>query len=361
MLKVREAPERNGVQRRYCEFRFDGNRTISGIAMRYGDVAKLPWGEKERFEPGAFGDVSSADVLLNKQHQRSIPLARTGGGGLSFSDSSTELTITADLPETRDADDVIELVKKRILRGFSIEFLPKDYVIDREKEIVVIKKAKLLAVAIVDRPAYNQSTVNPREKDMDEKKIQALIEAELAKRQGNDIDATALSRSITESLSEDLESRVSEQVREQVAAALQERDDASEAARQAEEDRVKAEQRATDQKAEMQKRANDRADLIVTVHPLIPDDTEIRSLSDQEILVIAVGDEVPDAKDRSVDYLRAKVEGILERRSQAQNRRQNQNQNRPVQRHAPGSALTNVLKLPGRPSPGVVRGVVSTQ
>ena len=361
MVRLREAPERNGVQRRYCEFRFDGNRTISGIAMRYGDVAKLPWGEKERFEPGAFGDISSADVLLNKQHQRSIPLARTGGGGLSFSDSSTELNITADLPETRDADDVIELVKKRILRGFSIEFLPKDYVIDREKEIVVVKKAKLLAVAIVDRPAYNQSTVNPREqKDMDEKKIQALIEAELDKRQGNDIDATALARSITESLSEDLESRVSEQVREQVAAALQERDDAAEAARQSEEDREKAERRAKAQELEMQKRSSERADLILSVLPLIPK-TDTSSLSNQEILVLAVGDEVPDAKDRSVDYLRAKVEGILERRSQAQNRRQTQSQNRPVQRHAPGSALTNVLKLPGRPSPGVVRGVVSTQ
>ena len=50
------------MQTRYVELRFDGENVIEGTLMRYGDTATLPWGEKERFESGAFGDVSTLDA-----------------------------------------------------------------------------------------------------------------------------------------------------------------------------------------------------------------------------------------------------------------------------------------------------------
>ena len=53
------------VHRRWFEMRFDGERTITGTAINYGDVAELPWG-KERFQPGAFGDLSRADVTSQR-------------------------------------------------------------------------------------------------------------------------------------------------------------------------------------------------------------------------------------------------------------------------------------------------------
>ena len=84
--------------------------------MIYGDTAKLPWGN-ERIEAGAFNPLG--DVLLNRQHERSAPLARTGGGGLELTDTAEGLRIAASLPATRDADDVLELVRRRILRGLS--------------------------------------------------------------------------------------------------------------------------------------------------------------------------------------------------------------------------------------------------
>ena len=83
-----------------------GGRTLSGTAIRYGDVARLPWGQ-ERFEPGAFDDVAGADVILNVAHDRGRPIARTGGGGLVLADSADALTIRADLPATREADDAL--------------------------------------------------------------------------------------------------------------------------------------------------------------------------------------------------------------------------------------------------------------
>ncbi len=47
---------------RYFELRADlDKRELSGVAMPYGDVA-VRGTFRERFEPGTFGDVASADV-----------------------------------------------------------------------------------------------------------------------------------------------------------------------------------------------------------------------------------------------------------------------------------------------------------
>ena len=73
----------DGLQTRYVELRFEGENVVSGTMMRYGDTARLPWGEDERFERGAFGDVSQLDFRLNVQHERQAIVARTGGGGLT--------------------------------------------------------------------------------------------------------------------------------------------------------------------------------------------------------------------------------------------------------------------------------------
>lgn len=142
------------TERRVCELRQTGERQIEGVALRYGDVADLGW-TKERIEAGAFGELG--DVILNFQHRRDRPLARTGGGGLTLSDSREALTIRAELPHTRDGDDALELVKKKILRGLSVEFHAK-----RERNsdgVRVIEKADLRGVGIVDQGAYQASVL----------------------------------------------------------------------------------------------------------------------------------------------------------------------------------------------------------
>ena len=66
---------------------------------------------------GAFGDVATADVILNSAHDWGRPLACTGGGGLVLRDSAEALAIKAALPATWDADDVLALVKARAANG----------------------------------------------------------------------------------------------------------------------------------------------------------------------------------------------------------------------------------------------------
>ena len=139
---------------RYCEVRAEGRR-LSGVAVRYGDVARMPWG-LERIEAGAF-DIG--DVVLNVQHDRGRIIARTPQT-LRLRDGPDELRVAAELPATREADDTLALVRAGVLQGLSIEFQCDG---DRmEGNTRVIERGKLVGCAVVDRPAYPASAVAAR-------------------------------------------------------------------------------------------------------------------------------------------------------------------------------------------------------
>ena len=143
------------LERRFVDLRHEG-RVLSGVAVHYGSEARI-LGFRERFQPGAFGEVSGLDVILNRQHDRRMPLARTGGGGLDLLDSAQRLEVRAELPATRDADDVLALIQAGVLRGLSLEFRAS-----KERwngSLRTIESAKLFAVGVVDRAAYSDSTV----------------------------------------------------------------------------------------------------------------------------------------------------------------------------------------------------------
>ena len=161
----------DATEYRFAEFEFraggeDSPGTLSGTAMRYGDVASLPGGLRERFEAGAFGaDVERADVLANWQHHREAPLGRTGGGGLSLSDGPEALRVELVLPATAAGRDVAQLAARRVLRGFSVEFRAAA---DRfEAGVRVVQRATLTGLAVVDRPAYGEALASLRARALD--------------------------------------------------------------------------------------------------------------------------------------------------------------------------------------------------
>ena len=267
---------------RYFELRYDpamGERIIQGTALRYGDTATFPWGDKERFEPGAFGDLRGADVMLNFQHVRAKPLARTGGGGLEIINSGAELAIRADLPKTTEANDALELVRTKVMRGLSIEFKMEEYRIEGIKpgarrgdsaETVIVERAKLMGVAVVDRPQYPESKL--RGEDMDEKEIQELIRAALEKGQQERGDAGFDLNKTVEALAPI--------IRQATADVLKERDDAKASEEQ-------ARQETTDAQQQAEVDVETRAELLTMVSGLLPTDFERRGKSNKEILVAA--------------------------------------------------------------------------
>ena len=131
-----------------CEFRVAG-RTLSGVAMRFGDVSP---DFRERFVPGAFGTVP-ATIPVNLQHDSSIIVAERA----LLTDSPRELRVRADLPEGSAA---LALVRRGVLRSFSIEFHAKSE--RREAGVRVVERAELTGLALVDAGAYPGATAEVR-------------------------------------------------------------------------------------------------------------------------------------------------------------------------------------------------------
>ena len=124
-------------------------RTLTGTAIRYGDISP---DFRERFEPGAFGEVRAVD--LNLQHDPAVVVVRRA----TLTDSPQELRVSATLPEGSAA---LALVRRGSLNGYSIEFHAK-----RERRdaagIRVVEAADLTGLALVDRGAYPASQAEVR-------------------------------------------------------------------------------------------------------------------------------------------------------------------------------------------------------
>ncbi len=141
------------TERRSFELRAADDGTLAGVVIPYGQPTAIG-GFREEFAPGS---IRFDDVILNRQHQRGVALARTGGGGLVLTDSPAELRATITMPDTQDARDVLTLVRSGVLRGLSAEFRAV-----REEwsgNLRRIREAVLLGIGVVDRPAYAGATV----------------------------------------------------------------------------------------------------------------------------------------------------------------------------------------------------------
>ena len=151
------------TERRFarCEYRqTDKGVVVHGVAMPYNEDADIAGMFTERFLPGAFGDVTHADVVANVQHDRGRPLARTGSsGGLVLEDGPIARRAAVLLPDTTEGRDTAVLVRRGVLAGFSIEFrIEKDGESWQGDSLRVISRAELRGIAIVDRPAYDAAT-----------------------------------------------------------------------------------------------------------------------------------------------------------------------------------------------------------
>ena len=131
------------------EFRVSG-RTLTGAAMRYGDISP---DFRERFLPGSFGEVRAID--LNLQHDPDLIVVRDA----MLTDGPRELRVRAELPAGCGA---LELVKRGALSGFSIEF--HSTAERRESGVRVVERAELTGLALVDRGAYPEAKAEIRKR-----------------------------------------------------------------------------------------------------------------------------------------------------------------------------------------------------
>ena len=127
-------------------------RILSGTALHYGEVTDFGH-LKETFLSGAF-DPLPGDLILNRQHNRLAILARTPET-LRVMNSPEKLALSATLPETTEANDVLTLVRSKVLRGLSIEFraIQESFI----EGVRTISKAHLAGFGVVDQGQYSGS------------------------------------------------------------------------------------------------------------------------------------------------------------------------------------------------------------
>ena len=148
------------LERRYADLTDIEGRTLTGLALPFEVEARVGT-MRERFSRGSV--VTSGEAVLNVMHDRNRPLAREPET-LKFDIREEGLWLSAVLPSTREADDAIEMITKKIWRGVSVEFYS---VKERQLSGVrVIDAAVVYGVAIADRATYKTTNLSVRAADL---------------------------------------------------------------------------------------------------------------------------------------------------------------------------------------------------
>jgi HK97 family phage prohead protease len=139
------------IETRSLELRLDNleERTITGIAVPYGQDANIGGMYIERFAPGAIDSVE--DVKLFYGHETPIGVVVDGR------DVDGGFEITAKVSETSLGNDVLTLMRDGALNKFSVGFVP----VSQEKDGSTITRTKvsLKEVSVVPFPAYAGASI----------------------------------------------------------------------------------------------------------------------------------------------------------------------------------------------------------
>lgn len=193
-LRVREAED--GQQ----------SRTVEGKPIVFGvrSVNLTPRSETrevyEVLEPGCISAelLQRSDVILNLNHSNMVPdvlgRCKNGNGTLSLRLAPDHIECRCDLPNTNNANDTLELMRRGDITGMSFAF--EDDYADSENGVSYERTAEtrngkevwlrhvkrivgLYDVAIVTHPAYEQTSIGVRELcDVIDKAIDLQIEIE---------------------------------------------------------------------------------------------------------------------------------------------------------------------------------------
>jgi len=186
------------------------SRTIEGKPIVFGvrSVNLTPWSETrevyEVLEPGCITNelLQRSDVILNLNHSSMVPdvlgRCKNGNGTLSLRLAGDHIECRCELPNTNNANDALELMKRGDISGMSFAF--QDDYQDSENGVSYERTAEthdgkevwlrhvkritgLYDVAIVTHPAYEQTSVATREAS---EAIDKAIEEQLKRECGDD-------------------------------------------------------------------------------------------------------------------------------------------------------------------------------
>ena len=130
---------------RHFEARADvEERTITGLAVPYGQEANIGGAYQERFVSGAIDSVE--DVKLFYGHEEPIGKVITGR------DTEDGYEIMARVSDTPKGNEVLTLMRDGVLNKFSVGFIPVEQ--DQDGSTITRTKVDLKEVSVVPFPAF---------------------------------------------------------------------------------------------------------------------------------------------------------------------------------------------------------------
>jgi HK97 family phage prohead protease len=162
-------------------------RIVEGYFALYESETELWEGSYEIISKGAFDSSLNKDVRALWNHNTQYVLGRSKNGSLTLKADDKGLFGTIKLPNTQYANDLFELVQRGDIDQASFGF----NIIDEELEELAsggyrwrLKDVDLHEISVVTFPAYENTTVQARQKqvkELEQRKLQEKKEA-LSKR-----------------------------------------------------------------------------------------------------------------------------------------------------------------------------------
>lgn len=163
------------------------SNVIEGYAAVFNSPTDISGWFTEEIVPGAFSEALGGDVRALFNHDWNNVLGRTKSGTLRLSEDDRGLKFEVDLPNTSIARDLVESLKRGDINQCSFGFYPTEETWDYSVEPAhrTINKVELFEVSVVSIPAYDDTEVSVRSKELGKqvekrmamiKKINSILE-----------------------------------------------------------------------------------------------------------------------------------------------------------------------------------------
>ena len=144
-------------------------RTITGLAVPYGQEIAIANNTYERFAPGAIQSIE--DVKLFWNHDEPI------GKVVEGRETADGFEITAYISETPRGEEILTLLRDGVLNKFSVGFIPVEN--ERDSNVVVRTLVDLKEVSVVPFPAYSGANISEVREEVEiDETAEPLIEQE---------------------------------------------------------------------------------------------------------------------------------------------------------------------------------------
>ena len=138
----------------------NNSRIVTGYAAVFNSRTLLWEGLEEVISPGAFSKaLSNSDVRCLFDHDWGKVLGRTKSGTLRLEEDERGLKFKVELPNTTDANNLIESMSRGDIDQCSFGFIPTEETWDYNTDPVLrtVNEVELFEVSIVSLPAYEDT------------------------------------------------------------------------------------------------------------------------------------------------------------------------------------------------------------